>query len=376
MNREELRSLILSSLRRQGFRTRGEYIVPPKLADKNHLRSLHGTAVQHKLERAAPRLKRYESQLLTRFAAGHMVNPEDIQPRLVEVEANSDEELLFRYVALHWSIPVSSGYGRRLRFLVVDEQNGKLIGVIGLGDPVFNLSVRDKWIGWNRKAQRTHLQNVMDAFILGAVPPYASILCGKLVAMLVGTTEVRDAFRKKYSAHRSLIRRQTSDARLALVTTMSALGRSSVYNRMRYRDRMLFQSVGFSQGSGEFHFSNGLYGAIHGYADRYCVPTAKKDRWGSGFRNRREVIQKCLLKIGLPKELLYHGVKREVFVVPLARNTREFLRGEQSRLQYFGDGVDEVFAWFRERWLIRRATRDTHFRDFDPNSYRLWSEGF
>lgn len=376
MNREELRLLILGSLRRQGFRTRGGRIVPPKLADKNHLRNLHGTAVQHKLERATPGLRRHEPQLLTRLAAGHMVNPEYIQPRLVEVQPDSDEELLFRYVALHWSIPVSSGYGRRLRFLVVDEQNGKLIGVIGLGDPVFNLSVRDKWIGWDRKAQRIHLQNVMDAFILGAVPPYASLLCGKLVAMLVGTAEVRDVFRKKYGAHRSLIRRQTSDARLAMVTTMSALGRSSLYNRMRYRDRMFFQSVGFSQGSGEFHFSNGLYGAIRGYADRYCVPTAKKERWGAGFRNRREVIRKCLLKIGLPEDLLYHGVKREVFVVPLARNTREFLRGEQSGLQYFGDGVNDVFAWFRERWLIPRATRGTPFGDFNPSSYRLWPEGF
>jgi Domain of unknown function (DUF4338) len=375
MNRDELRSLILNSLRRQGFRTRQGHIVPPRLADKTHLRNLHGAAVQHKVGRAAARLKRYESQLLTRLASGHKVNPGYIQPRLVEVQADSEEELLFRYVALHWSIPVSSGYGRRLRFLVVDEQNGKLMGVIGLGDPVFNLSVRDQWIGWDRKAQRTHLQNVMDAFILGAVPPYASLLCGKLVAMLAGTTEVRDAFHRKYGARRSLIRRQTSDARLAMVTTMSALGRSSVYNRMRYRDRMLFQSVGFSQGSGEFHFSNGLYGAIYGYADRYCVPTAKKDRWGSGFRNRREVIRKCLIKIGLPRELLYHGVKREVFVAPLARNTREFLRGEQSRLQYFGDGVDEVFAWFRHRWLIPRATWDTQFRDFDPTSYRLWPEG-
>src|SRR5437899_1025506 len=132
MNREELRSLILSSLRRQGFRTRRGQIVPPQLADKNHLRSLHGTAVQHKVERATPELKRYESQLLTRLATGRMLNPEYIQPRLVEVQADSEEELLFRYVALHWSIPVSSGYGRRLRFLVVDEQNDKLMGVIGL----------------------------------------------------------------------------------------------------------------------------------------------------------------------------------------------------------------------------------------------------
>ena len=35
------------------------------------------------------------------------------------------------------------GFGRRLRFLVWDDSNGKLIGILAIGDPVFNLSVRD-----------------------------------------------------------------------------------------------------------------------------------------------------------------------------------------------------------------------------------------
>ena len=39
------------------------------------------------------------------------------------------------------------------------------------------------------------LRNVMDAFVLGAVPPYRELLCGKLVAMLAASDEVRDAFR-------------------------------------------------------------------------------------------------------------------------------------------------------------------------------------
>jgi len=296
-----------------------------------------------------------------------------IRPTLVEVLADSEEELLFRYAALHWAIPVSSGYGRRLRFLVIDEQNEKLIGLIGLGDPVFNLAVRDDWIGWDKEAHRHHLQNVMDAFVLGAVPPYSMLLCGKLVAALVASREIHHAFQRKYGERRSVIRRQACDGRLALITTLSALGRSSIYNRLRFRDRMLFHSLGFSQGSGEFHFSNGLYGAIFDYAQRYCAATAKKNRWGVGFRNKREVIRKCLIKIGLPTDLLYHGVRREVFAVPLARNTREFLRGEHSRLYRYNASSSELFSWFRERWLLPRAEWDQRYREFTPESYGLWT---
>ncbi len=224
-NREELRALILRSLQKQGFRRRNGLILPPITSDKDHLRSLHSTAVEHKLIRSAPSLQRHEEQLLKHIAPGHQFDPTSIRPSLVEVMPDSEDELLFRYAALHWAIPVSSGYGRRIRFLVMDEHHHKLIGVIGLGDPVFNLAVRDGWIGWNKEARREHLRNVMDAFVLGAVPPYSYLLCGKLVAMLVASREVREAFNKKYRSRRSVIRRRVTDGRLALITTMSALGR-------------------------------------------------------------------------------------------------------------------------------------------------------
>jgi hypothetical protein len=76
------------------------------------------------------------------------------------------EELLFRYVRLHWSIPTSAGYGRRLRFLVY-EVNGKLIGLFGLSDPVFNLGPRDAWIGWDSETKARRLRYVMGLFVLG-----------------------------------------------------------------------------------------------------------------------------------------------------------------------------------------------------------------
>src|SRR5271166_4246081 len=175
MSREELRTLVLRSLRKQGFRMRAGRLVGPDISDKAAVRRLHETAVAHKIERSAPGLRSQEDRLLRYIAAGNEVQPEKISPRLVEVKPDSEEELLFRYVALHWSIPTSSGYGRRLRFIVLDDHNKKLIGLIGLCDPVFSMKVRDEWIGWDHIARRTQLRNVMDAFVLGAVPPYAEL---------------------------------------------------------------------------------------------------------------------------------------------------------------------------------------------------------
>ena len=350
----------------------GAQLLPPADLSKDSLRQLHQTAVAHKLERSKPGLVKYQDQLLRFIASGTDVVPDKIRPILVEVQPDSKEELLFRYATLHWSIPVSSGYGRRLRFLVIDDHNEKLIGVIGLGDPIFSLGKRDDWIGWTKVDRQERLHYVMDAFVLGAVPPYSHLLCGKLVAMLVASNQVRDAFHRKYADRISVIRNRMLASQLVSITTTSALGRSSIYNRLKFRDREVFHSVGFTQGSGEFHFANGLYAALHDYAVRHCDPTAKHSRWGTGFRNRRELVKKCLPKLGLSSEWLYHGVRREIFVIPLAENTRQILRGEESQPVWYDQSADELFEWFRDRWLLHRTKWDQRYLEFNRDSYRLW----
>jgi len=367
-----LRGRIIRSLKKQGFRMHSGLLALPDTRDKIVLRGLHEEAVKHCVERSRPGLERHEDRLLSLVAAGHEVHPERIRPRLVVVRPASEDELLFRYARLHWSIPVSAGYGRRLRFVVYDESNGKLIGIFGLGDPVFSLGPRDRWIGWSLQDKKARLQCVMDLFVLGAVPPYSDLLCGKLIALLATSREVQRAFRRRYGGERAFISRKPLDGRLALVTTTSALGRSSLYNRLRYRGELVFQSVGFTRGSGDFHFSNGFYDELRQFAVERCDATAKHARWGDGFRNRRELLRKALPLLGLSRELVYHGVQREIFVAPLAPNSAAFLRGEHQRLRPHGRTADELFQWFRDRWLLPRAARDDRYRAFDPESYRLW----
>jgi len=369
---EELRARIRRSLLRQGFEIRDEAIVVPAVRDKDELRSLHHEAVMYNRSRSRAGLERHEGRLLSLIADGKEVDPYTVVPELVEVEPRSEEELLFRFVRLHWSIPVSAGYGRRLRFIVRDRSNGMLIGIIGLGDPVFGLGPRDRWVGWDFSARKKRLKHVMDLFVLGAVPPYADLLCGKLVALLATSREVRRAFRRKYGGRQAYISGRTFDGGLAMLTTTSALGRSSIYNRLRYGDRTVYHSVGFTRGTGDFHFSNGCYSALRQLAEDHCQATAKHASWGGGFRNRRELVRKALPLLGLSTRLQSHGVRREVFTVPLAANTRALLCGDETRLSPYGESVDDLFGWFRERWLLPRASRTQSYRGFVRESYRLW----
>jgi hypothetical protein len=349
-------------------------VLPPETLDKDTVRKLHAIAVEHRVLESAPGLRPLENNLLRYIASGFDLDPTAICPYLVEVKSRSTEEQLFRYAALHWTVPISSGYGRRLRFLVMDRQNDKLIGIIGLCDPVIALSGRDDWIGWTEHQRFERLRHVLDAFVLGAVPPYSHLLFGKFIALLCASDEVRKAFHRKYRGTKSRIRKKSFDGRIALVTTMSALGRSSLYNRLTLEGEKLFHPVGFSRGTGEFHFSNGLYADISAYAKRHCEPTYRQAAWGEGFRNRREVIRKCLKKLKLGMAWSHHGIERESFVVPLASNSREFLRGEQRKLLWQTMPATEIFSWFQTRWLLPRLTRDQSYRDFANSDYRLWSK--
>lgn len=369
-----LRDRVLGSLREQGFTVREDRILPPD-RDKDGIRNLHRIAVSHRVGQARRALEPHEPRLLGLVASGADVEPGRISPRLQVVRPGSVEALFFRYASLHWSIPVSPGYGRRLRYVVYDDSNGKVIGIFGLGDPVFSLGARDRWIGWDRDARKRRLRNVMDLFVLGALPPYSGLLCGKLVAMLAASREVQREFGRKYRGQCATISREEFDGRLALLTTTSALGRSSIYNRLRHRGRTMFESVGFTRGSGEFHLSDGVYKDLRRLAIDRCEPTAKHQSWGAGFRNRREIVRKALVQLGLPPDYSYHGIRREIFAIPLAGNTKAFLRGEHKALRgRHSPTAEELFGEFRERWLIPRAQREPGYRDFDPGEYRLWEE--
>jgi hypothetical protein len=372
--KQELRDRIVESLRAQGFQLEPRSLQTPQ-SDKETLRQLHAQAVQTLRERARRTLAPEEPKLLRAIANGDEVRPERITPALVEVAAETYESRLFRYACLHWSIPISQGYGRRMRFLVFDESNGKLMGIIGLCDPVFSLRPRDVWVGWSFEQRRQRLCHVMDAFVLGAVPPYNQLLCGKLIAMLATSREVREAFARRYAGRTTHILQRDASPVLALITTTSAFGRSSVYNRLRYHGRQVMESVGFTQGWGTFHFANGLYEAILDYARAHCIGTAKHPRWGGGkFRNRHEVVRRCLQALGLPSGWMRHRVYREIFVAPLGANARAFLRGESSELGAWDVSVADYFAYFRERWLLPRAARDGRYKAFQREQWRLWKD--
>jgi len=358
---DELRNNLINLLLYQGFTSFGNKVLPPDPSIKENIRKLYAHQRLERLREASHRILTKEDKLLPYFADGLDVKIEKVHPVLVPVNSPQMADL-FRYASLLWSIPVSAGYGRRIRFLVFDESNGKLIGLFALGDPVYNLRVRDQWIGWGVEEKNERLYHIMDAYVLGAVPPYSYLLGGKLVAMLTTSNEVREEFKKKYADRASIIRGMVREPHLVLITTTSALGRSSIYNRISFNGRKAFVSVGFTEGWGHFHFADGTFEQVKAYLRQCNDPVVCRYKYGGGPNWRFRVVKRCLSHLGLSSNLLYHGIKREVFVVPLAENTRQFLRGEDSEPSYYSMPVEQAFDYFRDRWLLHREATDHRYK--------------
>ncbi len=367
-----LKRKIRAHLRKLGFEKSNDGALMPPSSSKDTIRTLHQDQRNAILKTQRdfvldmlPRLTRY-------FANGNEIDPTKIAPKIELIKADTWLAELFRLASLCWSVPVSAGFGRRLRYLVWDNHNDKLIGLMALGDPVFNLKVRDELVGWNVTDRSKRLVNILDAYVLGAVPPYNMLLGGKLIACLLRTKEVRDDFLRKYGDTRGIISKRKKAARLVMITTTSSLGRSSVYNRLKLGDQMYLEPIGYTQGWGHFHVPNSLFAELRNYLRKKKHKYVDGHKFGKGPNWRLRTIRAAFDALDFRADLLRHGIGREVFVCDLASNARSILKGEATRPMY-GEllSVDEVGRLARERWMIGRAATRPEFREWRRDQFAV-----
>lgn len=345
-------------LKNLGFHKTAEGMLEIDGEGKDVIRSLHAGQRTDRLAQNRKFIKEHFDSLSEYFATGRDIDPTKISPVLERVYSDTEESRLFRLAALTWSVPVSNGFGRRIRYLVWDEHNDKLIGVIAIGDPVFNLSVRDKLIGWNAKDRGERLVNVMDAYVLGAVAPYSMLLGGKLVACMVRSRDVYDEFTKTYGGTKGIISGKEKKARLLAVMTSSSLGRSSVYNRLKLDGVPYFKSIGYTSGWGHFHIPDKLFLDMREFLREIDHSYADLHRFGQGPNWRLRTTRAALEALGFKDDLLKHGIQREVFYSELATNASRILQTGKGRPNLKTlRSADEVAGLALDRWVIPRARR-------------------
>lgn len=360
--REHLHSL--------GFTRTAEGALAAPGNSKDAIRTLHSAQREERLIANEKFIVKSAGKLLRYFASGTDVNPGKISPVLERVASSTWQSDLFRLASLSWSVPVSNGFGRRLRYLVWDASNGKLMGIIAVGDPVFNLAVRDKFIGWTTQDRGERLVNLMDAYVLGALPPYNTLLCGKLIACLLRSRDIYDDFARMYGDSTGIISQQEKKARLLSIITTSSMGRSSVYNRLKLDGTEYLKSIGYTGGWGHFHIPDWLFIEMRDYLRHIDHTYADQHAFGQGPNWRLRTTRAALTALGFKDDLMKHGIQREVFISQLACNAPKILQTGKGTPDIGSlKSVRQIADMAMDRWVIPRAMNVTDYKNWTSANF-------
>jgi hypothetical protein len=93
-----------------------------------------------------------------------------------------------------------------------------------------------------------------------------------------------------------------------------------------------YEELGISEGFGSFHFSKETVRITDALLGRSNHRRKVNSIFGEGVNPLIRKMREALALVGLPTELLRHGNKRIVYGIPLTRNFRAFLLGQEKRL--------------------------------------------
>lgn len=217
--------------------------------------------------------------------------------------------------------------------------------------------------------------NMMDIIVCGSIPPYNELLGGKLVSILACSPQVISDYTNRYKKQVSEIasrmkgKKVIRDSRLAYMGTTSlyAIG-SSQYNRIKVpisEDfELIYKKVGVTEGFGTVYFSKFTTDLLSRILEILDGGKKINHIFGEGTSPRFRLISRGVASLGLKaNSFLRHYSPRIVYCMELAKNSKDFLNGYTSELQYAFDldspesiaqATREMSDFWYERWLQSR----------------------
>jgi hypothetical protein len=325
-----------------------------------------------------PYLQLEEDKYLSNLAHGKQLAFDRISPVLVVCQTREDYDL-YDYFRMWSSFPTVDRPGRRLKLLIRDsgQPRSPLMGLCCLSSAVRQLRVREEWIGWQgRKSFKIRAQNlayIMDLSNCLSVPPYSNLTGGKLLAAMMASNEVRDIYRNRYLAQRSMFRQRIL-IELVLITTSAVYGSNAPqYKGLSYNGSRLYQFLGYSTGYSTFQIPPELYNEVKGFVLRrrkHCDPTM-----AGGANAKIRILRFAARELGIREEsLVLSGQRRGIFAAPLASNWKEFLLGKTRAPEYFDYPLNTIVDRWRKDWLIRRISDESvlsKVNSFQPDGARI-----
>ena len=239
---------------------------------------------------------------------------------------------------------------------------------------------------------------IADLTVCGALPPYNSLIGGKLISMLALSPTVIREYHRRYCDYASQIASSLAGrpvkrrSNLVYVGTTSLYGsHSSQYNRLRLpgdvlgaSDDIVFRKLGRSKTYGTSQFSNATVEALVKLTEESKTGARVNSIFGEGVNPKLRKIRDALSILGWPYDgLLRHHRSRLIYGVALVDNLLEYLldmdqeprylfpvsstngsnatgicdtsgHGAVDRRDNADDDIKQIVGWWYERWMSKR----------------------
>jgi hypothetical protein len=220
-----------------------------------------------------------------------------------------------------------------------------VIGIAALGSPIIHIPERDNYIGWNKSEMTKRINYMMDAYVIGALPPYNYLLGGKLVSCLLASKEIRKIYKEKYQ--------YSNYSEIAGIFTTSLYGRSSQYNRLKMNGRQIYIPIGETKGYGTLHLTSKTIELMIDFLKENNIIVSNV--FGEGPSWTMRVIRTAGELLGFnTDQLLMHSFKRKIYFVPFAKNTTNFLTGKEEALDFYNYNIKYLTNYWKQRWYNQR----------------------
>ena len=328
---------------------------------------------------------------------------DNLKPQIVICKDGTDDYDDWKYLRmLISSFEFSIGIGRLIKILVLDQNTGKVLGVSSIASDVISIGVRYNWIGWTKedKFEKSKLnQTCIGSTIVPTQPFGYNFLGGKLIASLLCTKDVRDAWEHKFNQ------------KLVGMTTTSLYGGHSMYQRIPFWKKLGKTTGKILLKPDDEHFKkwsgwlkeNHIQEYEHASCGKAGIISQENNKWMWIFKDtvrehattrdelidqlaeqkfsvhdnnvvhdlrgklvhppsgpKQNVINKIYSHLSMKSSQYIHGFKRGVYFASFYENTKEFLRSEIEEDELIGskkleNDVDDVMDWWRPK-AIRRYT--------------------
>tara|TARA_X000000950_G_scaffold227235_1_gene274313 strand:- start:1921 stop:4023 length:2103 start_codon:yes stop_codon:yes gene_type:complete len=234
-------------------------------------------------------------------------------------------------------------------------------------------------------------ENIMDLGVCGAIAPYNELIGGKLVAALMGSTEVRTLFKSRYNGKKykfpSIIASSSKgkavfrDANLMCLTTTSLYGvASSQYNKIKFlkkdfpeletdiiwKEAKKNKESQKTKGQGVYHFSNQTSKLLSILTLKKLKYVEVNNKFGEGtspkLRKARVGIE-CLIdhsRSNIPYDTFFaHSMQRKNYIFFHEKNIlKKIIDQKKSFSKVSSSKVENITSAWIKRWMIKRIKRN------------------